>query len=443
MKLLAKPQARVRKGSLLRVRGGGAVPAPATLSDKERLWLVDLDREQPKWVEVPQIKYSSALRRHAGVSTNAAAANQQQQFMIAVTPNLEEILIASVKPQKLNSKFQELQEMASAQRPTLQILERHRDPLAVEYMVREQGNSVIIPNTNHASNAKPGHLSNGDEERMQAVMAEMMLGNAQPYEREGARTVGESSSLPRANPQLSAPGADETTVMKYRKFGGSQGLQNLTLTKLKSISLLKQRTLKPSAASEYYDVHTNGRSVDDALTVLRGHTRSTWRSVANILAHNMIISMVCVALMAGMYLAPVPPGGGTNRQAGPAPAATAFHPFLTPIAPNKYQGLLPANHELNRFAAGAIVLPPIPAYDVKLPIPVLLPDLFDTLRQLTLFDSHHQQSSKQQQDDANHAEDNNHHHQQKGDGQKKSSSNSKQQQQRKKPTKGKKQQQRA
>eukprot|EP00744_Colponema_vietnamica_P003973 GILI01006009.1.p1 GENE.GILI01006009.1~~GILI01006009.1.p1 ORF type:complete len:298 (+),score=83.91 GILI01006009.1:111-1004(+) len=80
------------------------------------------------------------------------------------------------------------------------------------------------------------------------------------------------------------------------------------------------------------------------------------------------------------------PDGGANRQARSAAAAsTAFEPFLTPVCAQKYTNLLPGEHLLNGFAAGAIVVPPITSYDQKLPIPIFVPDMWDALRQLSLF----------------------------------------------------------
>eukprot|EP00658_Telonema_sp_P-2_P013331 TRINITY_DN15051_c0_g1_i1.p1 TRINITY_DN15051_c0_g1~~TRINITY_DN15051_c0_g1_i1.p1 ORF type:complete len:315 (-),score=76.63 TRINITY_DN15051_c0_g1_i1:212-1156(-) len=258
------------------------------------------------------------------------------------------------------------------------------------YLVREQGNAVIIPNSNNAQNTRPGHLPIGEEEKLQAFMTEMMMGNAQPYEREGARSVGDSSSIPKERPTMCAEGADETSVMKYRKFGGVQGFQNLTISQMKAISLLGQRTLRPTASAEYFEA-------DEAVKLLPGNTRQSTIALKSILSHNLALVGLLLFGLLTMFLSPLV-GEGTNRQArGPVAAASSFQPFLTPIASHKYQGLLPSNHELNRFAAGAIVLPPIAAYDVKLPIPVLLPDLFDALRQIALFESLTPSQQKQQQ----------------------------------------------
>eukprot|EP00743_Colponemidia_sp_Colp-15_P013332 GILK01015441.1.p1 GENE.GILK01015441.1~~GILK01015441.1.p1 ORF type:complete len:657 (-),score=54.06 GILK01015441.1:123-1799(-) len=320
------------------------------LSDTEREWFSNVDGTGILWMDIPYTKYGHSLAKHSTPQT------PNTSTQLCMTPDLQEVLVTHVNKNKVippQLKDAALLDIANNQSssPQFKVCERFKDPDMCRLLYRDMKATIFLQIANSAAttaaNSPPDVRSKDDNNPMSIV---------------------------------------------YRRCGGAFGHQHSDNNVVRQCSILTGGVSVPGIRSKEPVVSfaLKPDSVDYVDTDPKG--RRPYKVMTTISLINIICIVASLAAVYALYLIPEPeaslrnPDGGANRQARSAAAAsTAFEPFLTPVCAQKYTNLLPGEHLLNGFAAGAIVVPPITSYDQKLPIPIFVPDMWDALRQLSLF----------------------------------------------------------
>lgn len=379
---------RQQQGSvpLWRSKNKRRVKGTRPLSNTEREWFTNVDSTGVLWADLPYAKYASRLRKYA----TPGVANTSVQ--LCITRDLQEILIVHVSKNRVipsTVKDPQLLEIAKSQpvTPHFRVCERHVDPEMCRVMYRDVKSDMFL-------NVEPS-----------------------PHQQQyAAATAGDGA--------LSAP---------YRRCGGAFGYDHMDNNQVREVSLLAAgiacagvRATEPVVSFALRPEAEEG--APEKYVELDPKNRKPWRIISTIFAANALAAAASLGLTYALYAMPIsgeatlrnPEGGAANRQQQPKrfggrTAATAFEPFFTPLCKHKYGNLLPPEHVLQQFAAGAIVLPPLLGYDEKLPIPIFGPDLWESLRLLSVFsnsnggagfggDTSSEQQQNQQQQQQQHSQ---------------------------------------